>query len=180
MSACAHSMVRFEITTRYRPAKASDSRAVGIGIGIAMASPAAFRFSRTDSLRSRASRLTKPRSMRDILQSRAPVSPSRLPRAIAAAHASSDCSASPIRGASAMRRGIVSVPVLNTGWRQLTACGSWPAIVVEFLHSPLHSLPILRVLWSERVRIFLTSIAVSRPCGIATHYQLESSESCLL
>lgn len=171
-------MVRCEMTTRYRPAKASDSRAAGIGI--AMASPAAFRSSRTDSLRSRASRLTKPRSMRDILQSRAPVSPTRLARAIAAAHASSDCSASPIRGASAMRREIVSVPVLNTGWRQLTACGSWPAIVVEFLHSPLHSPPILRVLWSERVRIFQTSIAVSRPCGIATHYQLESSESCLL
>lgn len=174
MSACAQSMVRFEMTTRYRPAKASGSRAVGIGI--AMASPAASRFSRTDSLRSRASRLTKPRSMRDTLQSRAPVSPTRLARAIAAAHASSDCSASPIRGASAMRRGIVSVPVLNPGWRQLTACGSCPAIVVEFLHSP----PILRVLWSERVRIFQTSIAVSRPCGIATHYQLESSESYLL
>lgn len=178
MSACAHPTVRFEMTTRYRPAKASDSRAVGIGI--AMASPAAFRFSRTDSLRSRASRLTKPRSMRDILQSRALVSPTRLARAIAAVHASSDCSASPIRGASAMRRGIVSVPVLNTGWRQLTACGSWPAIAVEFLHSPLHSPPILRVLWSERVRIFQTSIAVSRPCEIATRYRFESSESCLL
>jgi hypothetical protein len=88
----AAAFAAFAGTTRCYSAKASDSRLAAI----AMASLAACRSSRTRNLYSRLSRLSKPRSTRDILKSRALASLTRSPRAIATAHASSDSSAPPI------------------------------------------------------------------------------------